>query len=114
EEELDEVELAVQEATKHAAIVARFEAEGRIKAREKAQQLRQRLAALQKWNDEHPDQDEQYIDEDGMLARRARKPPMSVTAEQARAEVVNVIHQNLPALTKVVVEAARREKERGS
>ena len=114
EEELDEVELAVQEATKHAAIVARFEAEGRIKAREKAQQLRQRLAALQKWNDEHPDQDEQYIDEDGMLARRARKPPMSVTAEQARAEVVNVIHQNLPALTKVVVDAARREKERGT
>jgi len=112
EEELDEVELAVQEATKEAAIFARIQAEQRIKAREEAQKVRQRLEALQKWNDEHPDEDEQYIDEDGMLAHRSRKPPVSVGAKQARAEVVNVIHQNLPALTKVVVEAARREKER--
>ena len=114
EEELDEVELAVQQATKEAAIFARIQAEQRIKAREEAQKQRQRLAAMQKWNDEHPDQPEQYIDEDGMLAHRPRKPPVSITAEQARAEVVNVIHQNLPALTKVVVDAARREKERGT
>jgi len=114
EEELDEVELAVREAVKQAEVEARFYAKQKIKAREEAQKQRQRLAALQKWNDEHPEEDEQYIDEDGYLARRPRKPPMSVGAEQARAEVVNAIHQNLPALTKVVVDAARREKERGT
>ena len=112
EEELDEVEAHVQEAMKQAAIMARIEAKQRIKAREQAQKSRQDLEALQKWNDEHPDQPEQYIDEDGYLAHRPRKPPVSATLEQTRAKVVNKIHQNLPALKEVVVEAARKENAR--
>ncbi len=110
EEELDEVELAVQEAVERAEVEARFYAKKKIKDREKAKQREEMLASMRKWNDEHPDQPEQYIDEDGYLARRPRKPPVSVTAQEARAKVVNAIQENLPALTKVVVDAARKEK----
>jgi len=105
EEELDEVEAYVQEKVKQAEIMARVEAKQRIKAREQAQKRRQDLEALQKWNDEHPDEDEQYIDEDGYLARRPRKPPVSATLEQTRSNVVRKIQQNLPALAKAAAEA---------
>ncbi|HTS08106.1 MAG TPA: hypothetical protein VMP68_21225, partial [Candidatus Eisenbacteria bacterium] len=60
--------------------------------------------ALRKWNNEHPDEDEQYIDEDGYLARRPRKPPVSTTLEQRRANITREIRENLPALTKAVAE----------
>ena len=113
EEELDEVELYVQEQVKQAEIMARIEAEQRIKAREAAQKHRQRLDALQKWNDEHPDEDEQYIDEDGMLAHRTRKPPASATLEQTRADVRRRIRENAPALARAAAEAARREEKQG-
>lgn len=110
--ELDEVELAVQEATRHAATLARFQAKERIKAREEAQKHQKRLEALRKWNEEHPDQDEQYIDEEGCLAVRPRKPPVSVTVEQARAAVVNQIHKNLPAIQRTLAQAAEKEKNK--
>jgi len=110
EEELDEVEVAVEEAKREAAAVARLQAQERIRVREQAQQRQRDHEALRKWNAEHPDEDEHYIDEDGRVATRPRKPPVSATLEQTRANVVNAIHENLPALTKVVVEAARREK----
>jgi hypothetical protein len=109
DEELDEVEVAVKDATEKAAVNARIQAEQRIKAREQAQQREQDRAALRKWSDEHPDQDEQYIDEHGRLATKPRKPPVSTTLEQARADVAKVIHQNLPAITKTVLEAAHKE-----
>jgi hypothetical protein len=108
EEELDEVEAHVQKAMKHAAVMARIEAEQRIKAREQAKKREQDREALRKWNDEHPDDKvEHYIDEDGMVAHRPRKPPESETLEQTRANVVNQIRQNAPALAKAVVEATR-------
>lgn len=107
--ELDEVEAAVQEATKKAAVLARIEAEQRIKARELAEKREHDREALRKWSAEHPDQDERYIDEDGMIASRPRKPPVSVTAEQARADVAQVIRKNLPALKKTVAQSARKE-----
>ncbi len=102
EAEPDEVEVAVQEATKHAAVRARLEAEQRIKARELAQKREKDREALRKWSDAHPDQDEPYIDEHGMLAHRPRKPPVGTTLEQARADVAKVAQQfvsgaNLPA-----------------
>ena len=114
EAELDEVETAVQEAMKHAAAVARIEAKAKIEARERAQRRERDREALRKWNEEHPDADERYIDEDGMLAHRARKPPVSATLEQTRAKVVNAIHQNLPALTKTVIDAARKEEKQAT
>lgn len=114
EEELDEVEAAVQEATRHAATLARFEAQGRIKAREQAQKSAHDREALRKWSEEHPDQDERYIDEDGRIARGPRKPPVSVSLEQARADVAKVIQQNLPAITKTVIDAARKEKKQAT
>jgi hypothetical protein len=49
-----------------------------------------------------------------MRSRATPQPLKFAAAAKGCAVVVNVIHQNLPALTKVVVEAARREKERGS
>ena len=101
EKELDEVELAVKDAVERAEVAARYYAKRKIRDREK----------VRKWNDEHPDGPEQYIDEDGMIARRPRKPPVSVNPQAARAKVVNAIHQNLPELTQVVVEAARKERE---
>ncbi len=102
EEELDEVELAVKDAVERAEVSARYYAKRKIRDREK----------VRKWNQEHPDSpNEEYIDEDGMVARRPRKPPVSVGAEQARAQVVNAIRENLPELTQVVVDAARRERE---
>ena len=104
EEELDEVELAVKDAVERAEVSARYYAKRKIRDREK----------VRKWNDEHPKGPEEYIDEDGMIARRPRKPPVSATLEQTRAKVVNAIHENLPALTKVVVDAARKEKEQGT
>jgi len=109
EEELDEVELAVQEAVKRAEVEARFYAKQKIKNREKAKQREEMLASMRKWNDEHPDQPEQYIDEDGYLARRPRKPPVSTTLEQARAEVRRQIRENAPALAKAVADAAQRK-----
>jgi hypothetical protein len=112
EEELDEVESYVQEKVKQAEIMARIEAKQRIKAREAAQQRERDHAALRKWSDEHPDQDEPYINEDGRIAHRPRKPPVSTTLEQTRAKVVNQIRQNVPALTKAVA-AARKKEERG-
>jgi len=112
EEELDEVEAHVQEAMKHAAVMARIEAEQRIKAREQAKKREQDREALRKWNEEHPnDKVEHYIDEDGMVAHRPRKPPVSTTLEQTRADVTRRIRQNLPALTKAVVEARKEEKQ---
>ena len=114
EAELDEVEAAVQEATKRAATLARFEAEARIKAREQAQKREHARESLRKWNEEHPDGPEHYIDEDGMVAHRPRKPPVSTSLEQARADVAKAIHQNLPALTKTVIDAARKEKKQGT
>jgi hypothetical protein len=107
EEELDEVEAHVQKAMKHAAVMARIEAEQRIKVREQAQQREHDHAALRKWSDEHPDQDEPYINEDGRIAHRPRKPPVSTSLQQARADVAEVIHQNLPAIAKTVLDAAR-------
>ena len=107
EEELDEVEAHVQEAMHHAGVMARIEAEQRIKAREQAQQREHDHAALRKWSDEHPDQDEPYINEDGRIAHRPRKPPVSTSLQQARADVAEVIHQNLPAIAKTVLDAAR-------
>jgi len=104
EEELDEVEAHVQEKVKQAEIMARIEAKQRIKAREQAQKREQDREALRKWNNEHPDEDEQYIDEDGYLARRPRKPPVSTTLEQTRANITRKIRENLPALTKAVAE----------
>jgi hypothetical protein len=105
EEEPDEVEIAVKEATEKAAITARSQAEGRIKARELAQKREQDREALRKWSEAHPDQDERYIDEEGRVATRPRKPPVSTTLEQTRARVVEKIQQNLPALTKAVLDA---------
>ena len=110
EAELDEVEAAVEEATKKGAIVARSQADQKIKALQLAQKREHDREALRKWSADHPDQDERYIDEDGRIARRPRKPPVSVTVEQARADVAQVIHQNLPALAKTVAEAARKEE----
>jgi hypothetical protein len=111
EEELDEVEAAVKKATTEAAVMARFEARERIKARERAQKREQQLESLRKWNEAHPHQDEHYIDEDGIVARRPRKPPVSATLDQTRADIVNMIRPNLPALTKIVAEAARKEEK---
>jgi hypothetical protein len=106
EEELDEVEAHVQKAMKQAAITARIEAEQRIKAREAAQQRERDHAALRKWNDEHPnDRDEYYINEDGMVAHRPKKPPVSATLEQTRANVRRKIRENAPALAKAAIEA---------
>ena len=79
EAEPDEVETAVKEATERAAIAARFQAQGRIKARELAQKYEQDRETLRKWSEAHPDQDERYIDEDGRMATRPRKPPGSTT-----------------------------------
>jgi hypothetical protein len=110
EDEPDEVEAAVQKATQQAAVMARVEAQQRIKARELAQKREHSHQALQKWSDEHPDQDERYIDEDGRLASRPRKPPVSTTLEQTRANLVRTIHQNLPALAQAVVEATHKEE----
>ena len=93
EVEPDEVEAAVQKATKQAAAAARLEAEQRIKARELAQKRERDREALRKWSEEHPDQDEHYIDEHGMVAHRPRKPPVSTTLEQARADVAKVAQQ---------------------
>jgi len=107
EEELDEVEAHVQKAMKQAAITARIEAKQRIKAREAAQKREHDHAALRKWSDEHPDQDEPYINEDGRIAHRPRKPPVSTSLQQARADVAEVIHQNLPEIAKTVLDAAR-------
>ncbi len=102
EEELDEVELAVKDAVERAEVSARYYAKRKIRDREK----------VRKWNKEHPDStSEQYVDEDGFVAHRPKKPPVSVNPQEARAKVVNAIHENLPALTQVVVDAARREKE---
>jgi hypothetical protein len=109
EEELDEVELAVQEAVKRAEVEARFYAKQKIKNREKAKQREEMLASMRKWNDEHPDEPEQYIDEDGCLARRPRKPPVSTTLEQARADVRRQIRENAPALAKAVADVAQRK-----
>jgi hypothetical protein len=114
EEELDEVELAVQEAVKRAEVEARFYAKQKIKNREKAKQREEMLASMRKWNDEHPDEPEQYIDEDGYLARRPRKPPVSTTLEQARADVRRQIRENAPALAKAVADAARKEEKQGT
>jgi len=93
EAEPDEVEAAVQEATKQAAVTARLQAQQRIKARELAQKREQDREALRKWSEAHPDQDEHYIDEHGRVASRPRKPPVSTTLEQARADVAKVAHQ---------------------
>lgn len=98
ESESDEVEAAVEKATKEAAIVARIQAEQKIKAREMAQKRERDREALRKWSADHPDQEERYIDEDGRIARRPRKAAVSVTAEQARADVAKVIHQHLGSL----------------
>ena len=112
EEDLDEVELAVKEATERAAVLARIDAKRKIRLREQAQKRAHSEEYLRKWNEEHPDDpQEHYIDEDGFVAHREKKPPASATLEQTRAQVVNAIHENLPALTQVVVDAARREKE---
>jgi hypothetical protein len=110
DEELDEVEAAVKDAVEKAAVNARSQAQQRIKAREQAQQRERDRESLRKWSEAHPDEDERYIDEYGRLATRPRKPPVSTTLEQARADVAKVIHQNLPALTKVVLDAAHKEK----
>jgi len=83
EEELDEVEAAVEEAKREAAAVARLQAQERIRVREQAQQRQRDHEALRKWNAEHPDEDEHYIDEDGRVATRPRKPPVSATLEKA-------------------------------
>jgi len=88
EEELDEVEVAVEEAKREAAAVAHLQAQERIRLREQAQQRQRDHEALRKWNAEHPDEDEHYIDEDGRVATRPRKPPATATLEQARANVV--------------------------
>ena len=112
EEELDEVEAAVKKATEQAAVVARFEATERIKARERAQKREQRREEMRQWNAEHPDQPERYIDEDGYEATRPRKPPVSATLEEIRADIANQVRQNLPELTQVIVDAARKEKEK--
>ncbi len=82
EEELDEVELAVKEAVERAEVEARYYAKRKIKDREKAKEREEMLASMRKWNDEHPDEDEQYFDEDGYLARKPRKPPVSVGAHR--------------------------------
>ena len=111
EEELDEVEAAVEQAKREAAVVARLQAQERIKVRERARQTEKDREALRKWSDEHPDQDECYLDADGRVAHRPRKPPVSATLAKTRANVVNAIHQNLPALTSAVVEAAREEEK---
>ncbi len=93
EAEPDEVEAAVEEATEKAAVIARVQAEQKTKARELAKKREQDQEALRKWSDEHPDQDEAFIDEHGMVAHRPRKPPVSTTLEQARADVAKVAHQ---------------------
>ena len=93
EAEPDEVEAAVKDATEKAAVTARLQAQGRIKARELAQKREQDREALRKWSEAHPDQDEPYIDEHGMVAHRPRKPPVSTTLEQARADVAKVAQQ---------------------
>ena len=111
EEELDEVELAVQKAKEQAEHVARFEAKERIKARERLQKRAKRLEEMRLWNETHPDQPERYIDEDGYEATRPRKPPVSVTAEQVRADIANMVRQNLPELKQAVLDVARREKD---
>jgi hypothetical protein len=82
ESEPDEVEAAVKEATEKAAVIARVQAEQKIKARELAKKREQDREALRKWSDEH-----------GMVAHRPRKPPVSTTLEQARADVAKVAHQ---------------------
>jgi hypothetical protein len=93
EAEPDEVEAAVKEATERAAVIARVQAEQKIKARELAKKREQDREALRKWSEQHPDQDEAFIDEHGMVAHRPRKPPVSTTLEQARADVAKVAHQ---------------------
>src|SRR5579872_2630719 len=93
EAEPDEVEVAVKEATERAAVIARVQAEQRIKAREQAKKREQDREALRKWSEEHPDQDECYIDEHGRVAHRSRKPPVSTTLEQTRADVAKVAQQ---------------------
>jgi len=88
EEELNEVEAAVEKARKHVEVLARCEAENRIKARERAQRREQSQAELRRWNAEHPDQPEYYIDEEGRIATRHRKPPVSTTVAKPGAAAV--------------------------
>ena len=85
EEEPDEVELAAQKAAEQAAILARIQAQNKIKARELEERRQRHREELRKWNDEHPDQDECYLDEDGRIARRPRKLPVSTTVERVGA-----------------------------
>jgi len=93
DEELDEVEAAVEQAQKEAAAVARLQAKERIRLREVAQKREQDRAALRKWSAEHPNEDERYLDEDGRIATRPRKPPISATLPPPRATVAQAMPQ---------------------
>ena len=130
EEEVDEVEQEIrqkeEEAAKKARFVARWEAKKEIEARERARKRYEEEEKLKDWVRQNPKY--RLVRRDGHLstelrpqeeapepkvavAPQAPKPAPTDSAAQVRAEITDMIRQNLPGLSKAYNEALKKEAD---
>ena len=130
EEEVDEVEQEIrqkeEEAAKKARFVARWEAKKEIEARERARKRYEEEEKLKDWVRQNPKY--RLVRRDGRLstelrpqeeapepkvavAPQAPKPAPTDSAAQVRAEITDMIRQNLPGLSKAYNEALKKEAD---
>ena len=131
EAELDPVEAEAEKAAHDAAIEARRRVRVAHEIKEEARQRRERRARLEMWAKRHPeanvvrDEDRRHSRETIAENERISAPPKSeaaqpdikkpaatVTTQQVREQIVGMVHEHLPALTRVYNEALRKEEKK--
>ena len=131
EEEVDEVEQEIrqkeEEAAKKARFVARWEAKKEIEARERGRKRYEEEEKLKDWVQQNPKY--RLVRRDGRLCTELRpteeapkqevavqpqapKPVTTDSAARVRAEITDMIRENLPGLTKVYNEALQKEADK--
>jgi hypothetical protein len=118
EEEVDEVEQEiekkVEEAAEKARYVARWEAKKEIEARERARKRYEEEEKLKDWVEQHPRY--MLVRRDGHLVAEQRpqqvpekKRAAATRTDEIRAQITDMVHKDLPALTKVYNEETKKE-----
>jgi hypothetical protein len=127
EDEVDEREREIrakeEEAARKARIVARWDAEQEIKARDKAKKRFEEEEKAKLWVEQHPDH--MLVRRDGRLVIEKRPKEQTVkatqpvspepgtpeSAAQVRKTIVGMIREAAPGLTKAYNEAIKKQSE---
>jgi len=109
-----EIEKKVEEAAEKARYVARWEAKKEIEARERARKRYEEEEKLKDWVEQHPRY--MLVRRDGHLVAEQRpqqppekKPAAATRTDEIRAQITDMVHKELPALTKVYNEETKKE-----